>query len=57
VVFVHDQDPVEQFPGRCCVVRRGGRLDLFLWSDQMARASSVKSATTRSVVGSSVPSS
>lgn len=43
---------------RCsCVVRSGGRLDPFPWSDQIATASSVEAATTRSVVGSSPPSS
>jgi hypothetical protein len=42
---------------RSCVVRSGGRLDPFPWSDQIATASSVKAATTRSVVGSLTPSS
>jgi hypothetical protein len=43
--------------GRCCVERSGGRLDLFRWSDQMVTVSSVKAAITRSVGGSSIPSS
>jgi benzoylformate decarboxylase len=42
---------------RCCVERSGGRLDLFRWSDQMVTVSSVKAAITRSVGGSSIPSS
>jgi hypothetical protein len=42
----------------CCFVRSGKSLDSFggLF-DQMARVSSVKAAITRSVVGSSMPSS
>jgi transposase-like protein len=40
-----------------CVARSGDRLDPFPWSDQIATARSVKAATTRSVVGSSTPSS
>jgi hypothetical protein len=44
--------------GHCCFVRSGKSLDSFggLF-DQMARVSSVKAAITRSVVGSSMPSS
>jgi hypothetical protein len=46
------------FIGHCCFVRGGKSLDSFggLF-DQMARVSSVKAAITRSVVGSSMPSS
>jgi hypothetical protein len=41
----------------CCVVRGGGRLDLFSWSGQMARASSVKAVIICGVGDFSVPSS
>jgi hypothetical protein len=50
-------DQVNGGMGCCCVVRRGGRLGSLPWSDQMATVSSVKATITRSVVGSSVPSS
>jgi hypothetical protein len=42
---------------RCCVVRSGGSLNLFPWSDQIAWVSSVKAARTRKFSGSSIPSS
>jgi hypothetical protein len=48
---------VTTFGGRCYVARRSGRLDPLPWSNQMATVSSVKATITRSVVGSSVPSS
>jgi hypothetical protein len=43
--------------GRCCVVRSGGSLNLFPWSDQIPWVSSVKAARTRKFSGSSIPSS